>query len=640
MRESDHHSLQSFFTSQRESVIVAGLALLWLVHLTLYVVLVPAWQHYDEPTHFEYALLIRELGRLPTLEEQIPELRRAIAYSMRDAGFYRRQDIVLPEPKLDSASLNLGVNERHVPPSYYALVALTTLPVRHLAIESQLLVARFTSVALGMAFFLSAYGFIRLWSSDSTLRYWLLGLIALQPALADSFSSVNSDALANLVALLWLIACSLVLKQPTAWRFGLLVLAACLLFAVKRTLIPQLLLLPITLVLAFRLPWRKLVGGLTLLVALGALVLFSQPWSLASWIGSPQTLRSAYLRASDGSHSFRLGHEADGSPMLLYQDLPRLNIKNASGQIVTISAWMRSEFGQIESSAPVLEVNGQALRQTVQLGPAWQQVIWQTQLPADLKSLRVILYPPSAPNTIYYDSLALIVGDPSRLPPRDAPDSSYPQELLPQSSETSPNLLRNASAERFAPPVPELLAYVSGGLLDGVGMRDALATLSDPYWLWLVYPRQILLLFMSFWGTFGWGEVSLPIAWFGPLALLVFVALVGAGRFTWQAVGAHAIEGEGWKLKVWLLCLAAVAIAWGAALLRVHSQPFGGAMFWSFGRYAFVGMLPSLLVFIVGLGRLVPPSFRNSVLSAVLAFLLIMALVALFGTLIPHYSQL
>lgn len=640
MRQISAHYVQHLFKQRLENWIVVGLALVWLLHLAIYVVLVPPWQHYDEPTHFEYALLIRELGRVPTLEEQIPELRRAIAYSMRDSGFYSRADIVLPEPNLDSGNLNLGINERHVPPSYYALVALTTLPVRQLSIETQLLVARFTSAALGLGFFFSAYTFLRLWSDDSELRYCLLSLIALQPALADSFSSVNSDALANLVALLWLIVCSFFLKQRSGWRLALLLLTACLLFAVKRTLIPQLLLLPITLLLAYKPPWRVLVSGLSLLVALGALALFSQSWPLANWIGSPHTLRTAYLRESDGRHSFRLAQEADGSLMLLYQDLPRLTVRSISGQTVTLAAWMRSESGHFEASTPILEIDGQAHNQVVQLDSEWQQVVWQTELPSNTRSLRLLLPAPMAPHAIYYDSLALIAGDPSRLPPRDAPDSSYPQELLPRTGDYSPNLLRNASAERHAPPLPELLASLSGGLLDGVGMRDALATMSDPYWIWLVYPRQIVLLFMSFWGTFGWGEVSLPIGWFGPLGLLVIAALIGGLRYTWQAMRAGAIEGERWKLDVWLLCLAALLIAWGAALLRVHSQPFGGAMFWSFGRYAFVGMLPSLLFFLIGLGQLASRAYRNSVLSAVLAFLLIMALFALFGTLLPHYTQL
>src|SRR6478672_3398082 len=85
-----------------DRLIVGILLAVWLAHLVAYVWLVPAWQHYDEPTHFEYAALIRELGRLPLTDEQIPTLRRAIAASMIEVGFYSNRAAPLTPPNLDS----------------------------------------------------------------------------------------------------------------------------------------------------------------------------------------------------------------------------------------------------------------------------------------------------------------------------------------------------------------------------------------------------------------------------------------------------------------------------------------------------------------------------------------------------------
>jgi hypothetical protein len=85
--------------------------------------------------------------------------------------------------------------------------------------------------------------------------------------------------------------------------------------------------------------------------------------------------------------------------------------------------------------------------------------------------------------------------------------------------------------------------------------------------------------------------------------------------------------------KVWWLCLLAVALGWGAALLRVHSQPFPGEMFWSFGRYAFVAILPSLLVFCAGLREMMPASLRTQGLVGIIGFLLIYAAGALLALL-------
>jgi hypothetical protein len=52
-------------------------------------------------------------------------------------------------------------------------------------------------------------------------------------------------------------------------------------------------------------------------------------------------------------------------------------------------------------------------------------------------------------------------------------------------------------------------------------------------------------------------------------------------------------------------------------------------MFWSFGRYTFVAMVPSLLFFIVGVRALLPQPLRAQGTAAVLGFLTVLALVAL-----------
>ncbi len=51
----------------------------------LYVFLLPPWQHYDEPTHFEYAWLIANRGHLPTVVDVDPIMRREVAASMLES---------------------------------------------------------------------------------------------------------------------------------------------------------------------------------------------------------------------------------------------------------------------------------------------------------------------------------------------------------------------------------------------------------------------------------------------------------------------------------------------------------------------------------------------------------------------------
>src|SRR3954466_1513898 len=62
----------------------------------LYLCLQPPWQHYDEPTHFEYAWLIAHQPGLPPLGPVDHAVRRDIAASMFQYDFRRN----IPQPAL------------------------------------------------------------------------------------------------------------------------------------------------------------------------------------------------------------------------------------------------------------------------------------------------------------------------------------------------------------------------------------------------------------------------------------------------------------------------------------------------------------------------------------------------------------
>ena len=78
--------MRSLPTPRRWLLIILALALL---HGLLYVFLVPPWQHYDEPQHFEYAWLLAERDRRPQPGDYDFEMRRAVAQSMLAHAFFR-----------------------------------------------------------------------------------------------------------------------------------------------------------------------------------------------------------------------------------------------------------------------------------------------------------------------------------------------------------------------------------------------------------------------------------------------------------------------------------------------------------------------------------------------------------------------
>lgn len=60
-----------------------------LVQGLLYMVIVPPWQHYDEPTHFEYARLIVDSGEIPQPGDEDPALRREILSTLFATRYFR-----------------------------------------------------------------------------------------------------------------------------------------------------------------------------------------------------------------------------------------------------------------------------------------------------------------------------------------------------------------------------------------------------------------------------------------------------------------------------------------------------------------------------------------------------------------------
>jgi hypothetical protein len=59
-----------------------------LIQGLLYIWIMPPWQHYDEPNHFEHIWLIAQRGRLPQAGEYDQEMRRQVAASMIEHGFF------------------------------------------------------------------------------------------------------------------------------------------------------------------------------------------------------------------------------------------------------------------------------------------------------------------------------------------------------------------------------------------------------------------------------------------------------------------------------------------------------------------------------------------------------------------------
>jgi len=142
------------------------LAALTLLHSLLYLALLPPWQTPDEPTVFEYAALVGQLGRVPTNADRDLALERRITDSLMRQRFFEYligHPPPTPPNNLEEARASFFM-PRQVgsdPPLYFALTALLLKLTGARAVEQQLLALRLLSVLTTTATVLCGYAAAR-----------------------------------------------------------------------------------------------------------------------------------------------------------------------------------------------------------------------------------------------------------------------------------------------------------------------------------------------------------------------------------------------------------------------------------------------------------------------------------------------
>jgi len=173
--------------------------LLWLtpmafLHGLLFLVLLPPWQHYDEPNHFLYAAEIA-IGEVKEPGVASNALRREIAGSMYSHRFYPAG--VYPDLNAPEAPL-LGYDQRHHPPLYYMLAAIPQQLLISAPVEQRLYAARMLSLALYVLTILTSWRIaVALAPDDPLIQHSFPLLVLLSPTFADIMTAVNNDVLLN-----------------------------------------------------------------------------------------------------------------------------------------------------------------------------------------------------------------------------------------------------------------------------------------------------------------------------------------------------------------------------------------------------------------------------------------------------------
>ena len=488
----------------------------------VFLALVPPWQHYDEPAHFEYAWLLAFHPSWPTIGTVNP----AIAW--------------------------IGGEGRALShfPTYHLLVSLPLRLTSGWTVIEQLYVARSVSLVMFVVTVAILGGIARTLFHEGHHMRWLMPLTAaLIPPFADIMTAVNNDvgAILGFSLFLWGVVRIITLgwsARRAAWVAGAALIAA----AMKNVAVAAIFIAPLVLVIAVglhrRWRWKPLIAALVGAgaVILGSILAWGDP---AGWYryGAVSIDGAARAVVSDsdtphGQQAFRLT-----SSISLYDDFSGLATPIASadvpliaGRTITIGAWVWASHPVTIAGPGVLYNEG--ARPAVVMTPVIEAsttprfVAWTFEAPEALSSLQVFIPapPPAAesPVTLFVDGVVAVQGSFSADPPpifdRSATGGFW--EGRPFA-----NLVRNGSAEQAWPYVrPEVDS--AARYLVRISLSRIAASMFDiertvPL---ILFDRVPDIIFRSF-ASLGWGRLMLTgDIWLLALNFVFLITVAGCIR--------------------------------------------------------------------------------------------------------------
>jgi len=616
--------------------------LLALVFGVIFIFIVPPWQHYDEPTHFEYSWLIANRAGLPSVGEYDQPVRREIAASMVEHGFYR--DINF-NPNLLSITdrIWIGISQIGSKPLYYWLAALPLRLIETTDITFQLYAERFVSLLFYLLTIAAAYGFaVEITPGKHPLR-WLLPLtILLLPGLVDILTSVNDDVAATALFSLFLWTGIRMIKRGFNWlRVLALISLSLLCFYTKTTVVTALVLAVIPLLFSVIPPKRKRYVWLALIAAgiLGVLALveygFPRNWYQENTSSAPGYIVNK--NASMGKRVLAFKYSPDSSPNRISQLIPVDHFDPSQESTYTIGAWIWADRSTTVNT-PTLHIADDDLTRQVEVSTEPQFFSFSESIPPGSRPYKISIFSGALEGSqeisVYYDGIILVNGDFEGVTPVFGNLSGESIEL---GGSLLQNIVRNASIEIPGITLRRQAGEQMAKILPG-DPQLILGLIQDPAPLISYYQVTTKVLFHTFWARFGWGNVTL--LGYRPYTILGIFTLVGL----LGAVIAFIRKRReiNWEL-VFFLGISMVVI-WGAALLRGVTSYIGGGYFFPVARYAYPAVIPTMLVLNIGWleitswverYRRIP---RNYQLAGVILIFILLDLLSLY-TIFSYYSK-
>jgi hypothetical protein len=578
-----------------------------LIHGLVYVFIIPPWQHYDEPNHFEFAWLVSDRNTLPADNDIDHQLRADVARSMIEHGFFRELGFLPDLSNPDRPAWIGPISQLSNPPLYYLIASIPLRFIQAWDMGNQLIAARLVSLGFYLLTIFAAWGImIEITREDHPLRLYLPATLALLPGYVDVMTAVNNDSAAIALFSLCLWGClHLVIHGIGFLSLVGTVAATVLCLLTKETAFVALPLFAFAFLLTIFRERFRWVAWVSIAVAsiVGILLVLSRGDALY-WFRStsqPESTRVENPQAIVGESVFQISTSAVITPRWsepIFQPIPVSSHAPNDESTYTVGSWIWADKPSAVN-APTLG-NGQSIYSPkVEVGVEPTFFAYTATFPVTQGTRLWISLDPGLKdeeNTVYYDGLVLVDG---------GMDLSYQPVFFDDNAVAGTwgdsdfrNLLRNGSAEVNGWRVAFWLDSLGARFLPDQTRPSALMTyfLDWKSVLWH-YRLTAERLFRTFWAQFGWGHVTLVGSKpYRPLALVSILGL--AGFVIWFVHSILTKRKMRWDL-IFLFALV-MLIVWGGAISRGVLYLGNNRLYLPVARYAYPAIIPTLLVLCLG----------------------------------------
>jgi hypothetical protein len=582
-----------------------------LIHGLIYVFLVPPWQHYDEPGHFEYVWLIGNRQRLPKEGDYDQNMRMAVGKSLLDSSFFTPEN----RPNLTDPSqpLWIGLSQVKDPPLYYVIEAVPFYFLRGFSINTQLYAGRILSLSfLLISVYCSYLLLVELTPANHPLQWMVPIFIVLLPGFVEFMSAINDHVAAIGLFSLWLLFSVKLIKTFSFKYAGILILLTLACFFTQKILLPTLIYLPFVLLLSVFPKNKKYLGWMIALIVVivGLFIVFK--WSDAAlWLRANfQEIPSRARLNLNGQRVNALQSQVypdnswvnayDGWKPGFYQLVPSNVEIRLRGKTITVGAWVWS-MKQIHGYGPGINSFNQFDEHWLGFKPELLSakpkfIASVIELPAQQDRLQVWLRSTSADGQEainYFTGVIMLEGE--------WPVDKEPQFTTRDGSQGlwdgKPfiNLIRNSKFNGIWPFLqPSLNNFITSKYreINPVQISSFISLLMDyPGTKWYI-DASSRFIFQSFWAKFCWGQVPLisNTRWLHPYFLLSIFTLVGIAGAIFTATSLYKTRKNEFSY-ILMIMLATMLVAF---LYGVYTM--GGALryraYIPTARYIFPAIIP------------------------------------------------